>query len=214
MTMEKLRGAIAVAVFAMAVPAFAQQASDNITGLNQRLIALEADPRTSGLASYERLQARQAIDALLSARGRNQGGALYVAERRVETAAIAARTEAARREIERLDRERSELLVEASRRDAELARQEAERLRLEARIQLEEATRLRQAAEQETLLRQQVEGALDEVAGDQAARLKAARERDAALAKQEAELLKASGGDPKPVVKPKPVPKPKPKRKP
>lgn len=207
----RLQGAIVALLLATAPPAFAQQPPDNMARLNQRLIALDSDPRTSGLASYERLQARQAIDALLAARSRDQAGALYVAERRVETAEIAARTEAARREIERLDRERSQLLVEASRRDAELARQEAERLRIEARIQLEEATRLRQAAEQETLLRQQVEGALDDVAGDQAARLKAAREREAELAKQEAELLKASGGEAKPAAKPKPTLKPKPK---
>jgi len=210
----KLQGAIVALLLATAPPVFAQQPPDNMARLNQRLIALDSDPRTSGLASYERLQARQAIDALLAARSRDQAGALYVAERRVETAEIAARTEAARREIERLDRERSQLLVEASRRDAELARQEAERLRIEAQIQLEEATRLRQAAEQETLLRQQVEGALDDVAGDQAARLKAAREREAELAKQEAKLLKASGGEAKPVAKPKPTLKPKPKPKP
>ncbi|MDQ3056680.1 MAG: hypothetical protein M3Q96_02885 [Pseudomonadota bacterium] len=190
-------------LLAMPTTSHAQQppAADNLALLNQRLLTLDADTRTSGLASYERLQARQAIDVLAAARSRDQGSALYVAERRVETAEIAARTEAARREIERLDRERSELLVEASRRDAELARQEAERLRTEAQIQLEEATRLRQAAEQETLLRQEAEGVLDDVAGDQAAKLKAARAREAELAKKEAELLKASGG--KPAAKPK-----------
>lgn len=191
-------------LLATGTPASAQQppAQDNVARLNQRLVTLDADARTSGLASYERLQARQAIDALAAARSRDQGSVLYVAERRVETAEISARTEAARREIERLDRERSELLVEASRRDAELARQEAERLRIEAQIQLEEATRLRQAVEQEALLRQETEGVLDDVAGDQAAKLKAARAREAELAKQEAELLKASGGA-KPAGKPK-----------
>ncbi len=198
------QGFAAVWLLASAASAMAQQppAPDNATRLNQRLVTLDADTRTSGLAPYERLQARQAIDVLAAARSRDQAGALYVAERRVETAEIAARTEAARREIERLDRERSELLVEASRRDAELARQEAERLRIEAQIQLEEATRLRQAAEQETLLRQEAEGVLDDVAGDQAARLRAARAREAELAKKEAELLKASGGR-KPASKPK-----------
>ena len=193
-----LQGLTAAFMLALAAPVLAQQpqAPDNVARLNQRLVTLDADTRTSGLASYERLQARQAIEALVAARSRDQGSALYVAERRVETAEIAARTEAARREIERLDRERSELLVEASRRDAELARQEAERLRIEAQIQLEEATRLRQAAEQEAVLRQEAEGVLDDVAGDQAARLRAARAREAELAKKEAELLKASGAKP------------------
>jgi len=198
---DGVRGAIAVLLLATAVPVFAQQAPGNVVSLNQRLMTLDADARTSGFASYERLQARQSIDALAAARSRDQGSALYVAARRVETAEIAVRTEAARREIERLDRERSELLVEASRRDAELARQEAERLRIEAQIQLEEATRLRQAAEEESLLRQEAEGVLDDVAGDQAAKLKAARARDAELTKKEAELLKA--GSAKPSTKPK-----------
>ena len=200
----RLQSLAAALLLATVVPALAQQppSPDNVARLSQRLLTLDMDTRTSGLASYERLQARQAIDVLAAARSRDQAGALYVAERRVETAEIAARTEAARREIERLDRERSELLVEASRRDAELARQEAERLRIEAQIQLEEATRLRQAAEQETLLRQEAEGVLDDVAGDQAAKLKAARAREAELAKKEAELLKASGGR-KPASKPK-----------
>ncbi|MCY7355491.1 MAG: hypothetical protein LH470_10540 [Lysobacter sp.] len=200
---DRFRGGVATILLATAVPAFAQQAPDNVARFNQRLMVLDTDARTSGLASYERLQARQSVDALAAARSRDQGSALYVAEHRVETAEIAARTEAARREIERLDRERSELLVEASRRDAEMARQEAERLRIEAQIQLEEATRLRQAAEEESLLRQEAEGVLDDVADDQAAKLKAARARDAELAKKEAELLKASGGS-KPSVKPKP----------
>ncbi len=200
----RLQALAAALLLATTAPALAQQPAtpDNVARLSQRLLTLDADARTSGLASYERLQARQAIESLGAARSREQGSALYVAERRVETAEIAARTEAARREIERLDRERSELLVEASRRDAELARQEAERLRIEAQIQLEEATRLRQAAEQETLLRQEAEGVLDDVAGDQAARLKAARAREAELAKKEAELLKASGAA-KPAAKPK-----------
>ncbi len=200
----RLQPLAAALLLATVAPALAQQppSPDSVARLSQRLLTIDMDTRTSGLASYERLQARQAVDALAAARSREQGSALYVAERRVETAEIAARTEAARREIERLDRERSELLVEASRRDAELARQEAERLRTEAQIQLEEATRLRQAAEQESLLRQEAEGVLDDVAGDQAAKLKAARAREAELAKKEAELLKASGGT-KPAAKPK-----------
>jgi outer membrane protein OmpA-like peptidoglycan-associated protein len=115
-----------------------------------------------------------------------------VAERRVEIAEIAARTEAARREADRLDRERSDLLVEASRQDAERARQEAERLRIEAQIQAEEAQRLRAAAAAEASARQQAEEVILDVAGDQAARLSAAREKEAALARKEAEL--SAGG--------------------
>ncbi len=127
--------------------------------LQQRLIAIEADPARNTLAAYERLQARQALDALAAARSSQRPDALQIAQWRVETAELAASTEVARREIDRLERERSELLVEASRQDAARARQEAEIV-------------------------------LDDVAGAQAAKLRAARQREAELARREAELMK------------------------
>lgn len=157
--------------------------------LQQRLIAIEADQARNTLAAYERLQARQALDALAAARSSQRPDALQIAQRRVETAELAASTEAARREIDRLERERSELLVEASRQDAARARQEAERLRIEAQIQAEETARLRLAAEQEAMARQEAEIVLDDVAGAQAAKLRAARQREAELARREAELM-------------------------
>lgn len=155
----------------------------------QRLLALEADAGLNNFAAYERLQARQAVDAMLAARSSQRAAAAAIASRRVAVAELAARTEAARREIDRLERTRSDLLVEASRQDAARARQEAERLRIEAQIQLEEAQRLRAAAEAETLARQQAEEVILDVAGDQAAKLATAREKEAALAREEAELL-------------------------
>lgn len=179
--------------------------------LGQRLSAIEANPDAAQYGSFERLRARQAIDAVRAARSRDRVWTLRVAERRVETAEIVTRTQLAQRDIDRLDRERSELLVEASRRDADRARAEAERLRVQAQIQAEEAERLRLAAEQETQARQQAEGLLDNVAGQQAAKLRAARERDAELARKEAELLGLTGETPPP--KPAPKPKPKPKNK-
>jgi outer membrane protein OmpA-like peptidoglycan-associated protein len=171
-----------------AVPDAPIAGADPVAALNQRLAALDADTRLQGMAAYERLRARQSVDALALARSRQREQARQIAERRVETAEIAARTEAARREADRLDRERSELLVEASRQEAERARQEAERLRIEAQIQAEEAQRLRAAAEAEANARQQAEEVILDVAGDQAARLTAAREKEAALARKEAEL--------------------------
>jgi hypothetical protein len=93
------------------------------------------------------------------------------------------------REIDRLDRERSELLVEASRRDAARARPEAERLRIQAQVQAEEAARLREQADADAAARADAEGALDSVASGQAAKLRAARRRAAELARQEAELM-------------------------
>ncbi|HEY1139753.1 MAG TPA: DUF4398 domain-containing protein [Lysobacter sp.] len=154
-----------------------------------RLQALAADPQAAPFAAFERLRAQQAIDALAKARRSKREAAEYLAQRRVEIAELTARTEATRRDIDQLDRERSELLIEASRRDAEAARAEAERLRVQAQIQAEEAERLRQQAAQSDIAMQDVEAALSGVADVQAAKLKAAREREAKLAREEAELV-------------------------
>lgn len=160
-----------------------------VVQLNQRLAALQADPDLADLAAYEKLQAQHAVIAFSKARRSQRETAQYVAERRVQIAEIAARAQAARREADRLDRTRSELLVEASRREAERARREAERLRVQAQIQAEEAERLRLAAEAEALARQEAETTLDTVAGQQANRLSAARQRELKLAREEAELV-------------------------
>ena len=193
---------LAVALlFALVLPA-AKAAEDDpqYARLAQRLRAIEVDPTRNTYAAYERLQARQALDALAAARSKQRADALQIAQWRVETAELAAGTEATRRELDQLDRERNELLVEASRQDAARARQEAEHLRVQAQIQAEEAARLRMAAEQEALMRQDAETALDDVAGAQAAKLRAARKREAELARRERELLR----DTAPTEAPKP----------
>ena len=169
-------------------PAWAADAPD-VAALIQRLASLQADPAQVELAAYERLQAQQAVAVLAKTRGRARDEALFLADRRVEIAETAARAESARREADRLERTRSDLLVEASRRDAARARQEAERLRTQAQIQAEEAERLRLAADAETLARQDAENTLTSVAGQQTARLTAARQKEAQLARQEAELM-------------------------
>lgn len=154
-----------------------------------RLQALASDPQLAAFAAFERLSAQQAVDALAKTRRSKREAAEYLTQRRVEIAELSARTEATRRDIDQLDRERSELLIEASRRDAEAARAETERLRVQAQIQAEEAERLRQQAAQSDLAMQDVEAALSGVTDVQAAKLKAAREREAKLAREEAELV-------------------------
>ncbi|GAB3348313.1 hypothetical protein GCM10027430_08990 [Lysobacter tyrosinilyticus] len=156
---------------------------------NQRLQVLAADAQLAPFAAFERLRARQAVDAQLKLRKSKQVAADYLTQRRVTIAELTARTDASRRDIDQLDRVRSELLIEASRRDAEAARAEAERLRVQAQIQAEETERLRQQAAQSDAERQNIEDAIAGVSDVQAAKLKAARERDAKLARQEAELV-------------------------
>ncbi|TXI50455.1 MAG: hypothetical protein E6Q50_03920 [Lysobacter sp.] len=210
-------GLLALALACAPVAAtFAAEADPDAAPLQARLRNLDLDPQRNTLAAYERLQARQAVEALAAAKRKQRPQALQVARLRVETAEVAVRGELARTELQRLELERGELLVEASRRDAERARAEAERLRIEAQIQAEEAARLREAIAQEAQAREDAEGILDTVAGAEAEKLRAARELEAELARKEAEL--AAGGPvsppkPKPVAgKPKPKPKPKPTR--
>jgi hypothetical protein len=69
--------------------------------------------------------------------------AAYVADRRVEIAETIARAQAADHELQALDDQRTDLLLQISRRETERARQEAERLRMQAQIQAEEAAQAR-----------------------------------------------------------------------
>jgi hypothetical protein len=191
----------------------AQDRDPEATRLGQRLQAIDLDPERNAFAAYERLQARQAVQALIVAKRKQRPQALQIARIRVETAEIAVGTEAARAELQRLETERAELLVEASRRDAERARAEAERLRVEAQIHAEEVDRLREAVEAESRSRQEAESLLDTVAAGEAEKLRLAREREAALGGQPAEAG-STGGDAGQKPKPKPKPRPKPPARP
>ncbi len=174
----------------LALPLLAVAAEDPVVAsLNQRLVALQADMRTADVAAFEKLQAQQAIATLAKAKRKDLDNARYLAERRVAIAEASARTAVALREVDQLERTRSDLLIEASRREVTRARQEAERLRVQAQIQAEEAERMRLAAEAEILARQDAETALSSVAGKQAARVTAAQQNAAKLAREEAELV-------------------------
>lgn len=175
-------------------------AADNpvAVSLEQRLQALQANPVTLGQAPLERMQAEQAIAALVEARKRDRDHAAYLAGRRVEIAEAAARAAAARGEVTTLERTRAELLIEGSRREAARARAEAEQLRLQAQIQAEETERLRQEADAQLLARQDAETALVTASGNQATRLSDAQRTAARLAREEAELV---AGHPLPASK-------------
>lgn len=169
-----------------------------------RLQALNGDPRYQGVAAYERFRAQQALDALATARSKQRAELQALAGKRVAIAEQAVAAELLQRQSADLDRQRSELMVEASRQEAERARQEAERLRLEAQMQAEEAERLRATADAEAQARQSAEAVVQDVGASERAKLKAARDREAELARQEAELRKAAAeSQPAPTKKPK-----------
>ncbi len=175
-------------LLALAAPATAAEDPD-AARLRARLSVLQADPDLARGAGVELLQAQQAIASLEAARRSERPDSLYLAQRRVEIAEAMARAGAARAELSRLELQRSELLLEASRRETEKARREAERLRVQAQIRAEEVERLRLAAEAEAIARGEAEEALGKAAGRQTAQLSAARRKEAELARQEAELV-------------------------
>lgn len=208
---------VAALMLLLAVPLATTTAAEpdpDVARLGQRLQAIDSDPQRNTFAAYERLQARQALQALEAAKRKLRPQALQIAKIRIEAAQIASRTEASRAELQRLEIERSELLVEASRRDAQRARAESERLQVEAQIRAEETARLREAVEVESRNREEAEGLLDTVAGSETEKLRLARQREAELARREAELTAGGAVEPAPKPKPKPRSKPKPKSKP
>lgn len=218
MTARRIFSATLLALV-LATPAavFAAPPDPDVVALTQRLQAIDTDAQRNAFAAYERLQARTAVQALQDAKRKQRPLLLQIARMRVETAEIAARTEAGRTALTQLETERSELLVEASRRDAERARAEAERLRVEAQIRAEETERLRAEVEAESRSRQEAEGLLDTMTADETEKLRLAKEREAELARQEAALNagpKPAGSKPAGAGKPKPKPKPGPASRP
>lgn len=187
--MKGLSAWLAASILVTAVTSAVAADNPDVLRLNQRLQALQSDPRFAEAATFERLQAQQAVATLAQAKRKQQPDALYLAERRVEIAETLARTALARRELDRVERNLSELRVEVSRRDAERARAETERLRMQMQMQAEETERLRAEAEAEAQARVQAEDSLNLLAGQQTAKISAVDRKQAQLARQEAELV-------------------------
>jgi outer membrane protein OmpA-like peptidoglycan-associated protein len=162
--------------------------------LAAELAALDADPALADLAGLERLKARQALVRLQAAKSRDREHALGLANRWVEAAADAANAELLEQQSGQLDRERDQIMVEASRRDAERARREAEMLRLQTLVREEEAQHL---AETQSLATAQANAEAEAATAEaaQANRLAAARAREVELARKEAELAAAVAAD-------------------
>lgn len=175
----------------LANPVSAREALDpDAERLAAQLAALDADAQARGFGEVERLQARQAIAALRATKPRERGQALFLAERRVQTAVLAAQAGQLEQQAQQLDRERDQILVEASRQDAARARREADRLRMQNLARQEEAARLVEEAEAERQARAETFALAEQARAEaeQARRLAASRAREAELARQEAEL--------------------------
>ncbi|TXK59846.1 OmpA family protein [Alkalisalibacterium limincola] len=159
----------------------------DVERLERDLRRLDDDQALSRLGAVERLQARQAIQAVREARASDREHRIYIADRRIETARAAAQAEQARDRVQELERERDRIVLDAARRDAELARREAERLRMQSLTRQEEALR---ALQERELSLQEAEAAMEQA--EQSRRLADARGREASLARQEADLASAA----------------------
>lgn len=183
------------ALLAVPGPAPAQSTAEHeqaVARLVGELRALETDPSLADLAGLERLKARQAVAAAAEAKRRDRGHSVRIADLRIAAARAAAEADLLAGQSLQLDRERDQIMVESSQREAEQARRESERLRLQGLAREEAAQReLAAAAEAQTIA---LEAAEAETA--QARKLAQARAREAELARKEAELAAAvAGGD-------------------
>lgn len=186
-----------ILTLALAVPAAGQAQStaeheQAVARLVAELRTLETDPALADLAGLERLKARQAVAAAQDAKRREREHTVRVASLRIAAARAAAEADLLASQSLQLDRERDQIMVESSRREAEQARRESERLRLQSLARVEAAQReLAAAAEAQTIA---LEAAEAETA--QARKLAQARAREAELARKEAELASAvAAGD-------------------
>lgn len=175
----------------------AAKSNPDFERMNASLAALDNDPALSELAAVERLKARQALTQFLQAKGKTRELALYVANKRVETAQAAAQAELLANQAEQLDRERDQIMLQAARRDAELARKEAEQLRMQNMARDEEALRLTQAVDDERIAREQsnADAQLSNAQATQARKLADARAREVELARKEAQLASILASD-------------------
>lgn len=175
----------------------APAADPDAARLSASLAALDADPTLADRARLERFKAAQAVATLQAARSRDRAHALVLAEAWVAAAQDAAQAEELLEQSRQLDRERDQILVDASRRDAELAGREADRLRMQALAREEEATRLAQQQEEDRLAAEMSAADADvaNAQASQAMKLAEARARETELARREAELVAAVAAD-------------------
>lgn len=186
---------LCLALCFVAPNALAQRQPDaDVLRLQEQLQVLDSDPALADLAGLARLKARQAVASLQTARRSDRAHALFLANRWVDAAAAAARAEMLQQQSAQLDRERDQIMLEASRRDAERARREADDLRRQTLAREEEAQRLAEQVEAERLASQQSTADAEEEAR-QARKLADARGREAELARKEAELAAAVVAD-------------------
>ncbi|MEO8748028.1 MAG: hypothetical protein ABI379_10310 [Rhodanobacter sp.] len=131
-----------VLVFTASSAAYAKQDTMDVARLTASLDQLANDQALGGNAQAEQARARDAINQLARASRSERPRDLYLAERLVDLAKVAAQLQDAQTKLAQLDREHDQILLENSRRDAAAARRELERQRLQYQLAQEESARL------------------------------------------------------------------------
>ncbi|MDE3073214.1 MAG: hypothetical protein KGJ63_10810 [Pseudomonadota bacterium] len=176
-----------LAGFALALAALgavhARQDDIDITRLTSSLDQLANDPVMGGYAQAEQARARDAIAQLAQAGSRGRAHALYLAERRVDLAKVAAQLQDAQVKLVQLDHEHDQILLANSQREAQIARRELERQRMQYQMALEESARLQQQGQADSQAAAQARAE-----AERAKKLAAAQSRVARAARREAAL--------------------------
>jgi hypothetical protein len=171
-----------------AAPVHAATAKDaDVARLSAQLEQLSADPELGRYAIAQQTLARNAITDLQKAGRSKYAHALFMAEQRVALAQASAKAEADRARLDQLQRERDQIMLEASQADAAAARAELARQRLQYEAAVQQAQILQAQGAQAA---QQAEQAQAEA--EQARKLAAAQARAAELARKEARLAEAA----------------------
>ena len=184
----------ATLVCMLALTAACSSAPKKDLALEQVRSQLEQLKSEEGLAGYAPLalgEAERALRQAEAATGETQRiHLIYMADRRIQVARAIAQREQLEREIERLRKERNELLVQASQMEARQARLEAERARMMSQATAEDAERAREEAmeaqQRESESVRTAQQAMEEA--EQAKALAASSATAAQLARREADL--------------------------
>jgi outer membrane protein OmpA-like peptidoglycan-associated protein len=160
--------------------------------LRAQLNELQSDRELAAFAPVALGEAERAVRAAETSTGDDTQRIhlIYMADRRIQIARVAAQREQLQVEYRAMEDDRSRMLIRASQMEAERSRQEAERARMMSQATAEDAERARlmaeQASEREAASAMTAQQAIEEA--DQARALAASSETAAQLARKEADL--------------------------
>lgn len=168
----------------------AAEPNSELMALQNELNDLEAHPSLRGLASAERILAKQAVQAVEEGKRRQRPHLIKLAKAKVALARAAAEAAHAAQQQKELVQERDRLKLALAQKEAEQARLEAERLRLQTLAQAEEFERTQMAMAQAQAEREDVLATVKAARQEakQARNVASVRNQENELAKMEAEL--------------------------